>query len=82
MEIISVLLINSPCETNMSYAAYTDDYSITHVDSSRPRTLPLYIQILHIQSMLLDELSTRLDLISHQNREHLIRLYGILDSYL
>src|SRR5262245_38573768 len=40
------------------------------------------IELLHLQRMLLNELAARLDLLAHQDAEHLIRLERVFLLYL
>src|SRR5688500_6291928 len=42
----------------------------------------LHIQVLHVERVVLDELSSRLDLIAHQRREHLVGLGMVLGTDL
>src|SRR2546426_1446994 len=65
-------------------------YEIPRPSESRPAANPavclqragLYIQELHIASVLFDELAARLDLIAHQHREELVRRGGVVDRDL
>src|SRR5947207_12620387 len=47
-----------------------------------PIILPLNIEELDLQRVLLDELPTRLDLLAHEDREHPLGLDGVLDGHL
>src|SRR5262249_10189359 len=40
------------------------------------------IQVLDVQRVLLDELASGLDLITHEDREELVGLHGVVDTHL
>src|SRR5262249_52278789 len=51
-------------------------------DPRRPTSRPVVVDILDLQRMLLDKFAAGLDLLAHQDAEHLIHLEGVVELHL